>query len=82
MRNLYEVTQIDEIIDWIHELIAGVNVIKTGEKKADGKDAARAATGSDSGTSAGSLTRTADLFACEPMQSSGNCCYRLEWPVE
>ncbi len=82
LRNLYEVTQIDEIINWIHELIAGVNVIKTGEKKADGKGAARAATGSDSGSSACSLTLTDDFFSCEPMQSSGNCCHRLECPVE
>ena len=28
LRNLYEVTQIDEIINWLHELIAGVDVIK------------------------------------------------------
>jgi hypothetical protein len=33
LRNLYEVTQIEEIINWLHELIAGVHVIKTGEKK-------------------------------------------------
>jgi hypothetical protein len=41
----------EEIINWLHELIAGVHVIKTGENKAAGKEAAGAATGADTDSS-------------------------------
>lgn len=51
LRNLYEVTQIEEIINWLHELIAGVHVIKSGSNatNTDGKQQADQSDG-DSGT--------------------------------
>ena len=76
LRNLYEVTQIDDIINWLHELIAGVDVIKQrdpGEKQASKQrvDAARASRAA-AAAAAGSDGETGNLafhvpyhtFAC------------------
>ena len=70
----------EEIINWLHELIAGVHVIKTGEKKAAAKEVAGAATGADTDSST-CYSLSLFRFSREEMPSSRDCRHRLEWRV-